>query len=263
MSIPSDDNVTNSSHESSGSDEVDLGGRVYFDFYGAKALVQLDDPEAVEGNQQHLQRHASEVWADCIIQLQRFTVSLMQLLAELPTTCVRVLKSIGTASESIGEFTRRVARGRAKADHHEDERIAEASELGPPAETAESQALREASLDRLKRWTSTLQARGLNPKIIVTPEGKLIVTAVPEVAERDAIERAQAKLTEPQYELHLAISIDLFGLPTRLVRVLNEAGIDTIEQLGMLTVADVSSIAGIGKAYIEKLKPFLAPSRID
>jgi hypothetical protein len=243
---------------------------ISFEFYGIKGKMPpptIGPVEEPKPNTTPKPRAWRLVWRDCIAHLQDSMVGVASLLSAIPRSTVSLVDSISTVGQSVGELAKRVARGRARADHNEDERIADAEADSDPMDTNERQARTENALSRLSDLERMICARGGEIKRVQTTDNRLIVLVVPPDAQRAVLERANARLLEH----HLSeaaqkgqgrseAQLDSI-LPRRIVNALKSHGITTLDQLGKLTIDDVVKFRGIGAKSLHLLEPFLAPRR--
>ncbi len=224
----------------------------------------LAEPQETPEEPLPTHRDWRSVWRDCIGSLQGSLVGLCSVLEAMPRNAVKLLNCAGFLGEAATELSRRIARGRARADHQEDERIAETEAIPASDEEMESLSKTEWVLARLEEWKSKTQLRGADVKAIETPEGQIIFMIVPQDAESAIVETARDKLIRyAQLNLLEANSdsaprlLEALGLPTRIVTALKKAGFITTDQLSALSYASAAEIEGIGKKSLDTLRPFL------
>jgi hypothetical protein len=243
----------------------DAVGQVAFDAYGLKVRVPAPELAPFEvapvAGPPDLRTWRS-VWRDCLAYLQETVVGLFSLVAAIPRGGVHVIEGIGTTFQSAGEFTRRVARGRARADHQEDERIAESESNPTSSDPSEKAAAMEKAIARLDDLRERIQSRGGRLDCFKTEDGKIIFQIVDIDAQQSVLDYANTKLLETTPLLPQSgeptTTDDLNSiLPPRVANLLRSAGISTRAQLGELTADDVLQIRGIGARSLEILQPYL------
>jgi hypothetical protein len=247
--------------------EIEIGN-VAIDLY---RVVELAGPaEEPSGSKKPGGRSAREVWSECVGHLQDATVSLFELLAAIPQSAVKIVRSAGSLVENSADLVRRLFRGRRLGDHQEDQKIAEAEHSGPPA-GHESQVQAESAMARLEAWMQVVRLQGATPRVIRTPEGKLIFSATAEECERTSIEATQAKLIEhnstaapsgPVVPIADPASIEPSelekrGLGKRITRTLNEAGIFDLKSLLTSRPAAILALTGIGPKSFTEIRQFV------
>lgn len=249
--LPVDDEQPSAASETT--DEA--AGQIAIDLYALKVKVpapSMGEPVDLSPGPPTGVRSWSAVWADCLGHFQDTLIGLAAVLASIPWNSVRVVDGLGVCFQSIAELARRVSRGRARADHNEDERIADVEHGLAFSDPSEGQSQSEAAIARFDDLKSRIRARGVELKPIKTPQGQVIFVMVAPDAERAVAEAAQARLLE-----HTSDDLDSLGLPVRIVNLLKAEGITSRRRLASLTAGDVLKIRGIGEKSLNALWPFL------
>jgi hypothetical protein len=239
------------------------------DTYGIKGTVRipLGDAQSPPVPPDYPLLSWQEVWWKCQGSLQGCVMNLTQLLAVLPETAVTTIRNLGRIGSALAQFTERIARGRTKVDHREDEKIADV-ETAPPTlpEPAQARSEEEAVLDRLKSQQAVFRERGLSTTIARNDRNQWVILLVRPEVERYALEQGQKKLLEVAPEWSSdgqalrkppAIPLTQLGIDGQIVRALESAGITTLDELRERTTDEIRTIKGIGPKRFEVLQPFL------
>lgn len=246
------------------------------DVYGAKVKAVLGDAEPIVPPPKTQFRPWREFWPDCLGSLQGALQNLFVLIEAIPAATVGIVRGIAHIGESIAIAARRVARGRSKVDHHEDEQIAAAEEVPASKEPSQAEVEVESAQLRIEDVFAKFRARGIEARIVRHGD-QLIVVAVQPGLEDDAVEAGRQALIEARPELpkltadsavtlegdrleataQVTTPIENLRLAKRIVTILKSHGITTREELASKSFEEVLQYRGIGDKSIGALAPFV------
>lgn len=236
------------------------------DAYGIKTKFPLGEPDAEGETEIPPIRPWKAIRDECVASVQQLIVGLSQLPVVAIQQTIRVFKNAGRLSKGVADIAQRLAGGRSRVDHSEDEKIAEAAERKSLPAPSESQALAEKATSSLEARLEALRARGIPARIVqVRPNVFAIVLVAEEhqAAALDTIHKELPRLTQqppasgPE-DLVFRLPLNtVTKLSTRVVKCLERAEIRTLYDLCSRSVIDLLSIKGFGNSSLKEVQEAL------